>query len=183
MKIADRVPLKLYYNNCTTHTEVIEHYSDRSVNNWIGVANSEWRYAMGLLGKGRMLVSESKQSDADLVNTQIGQFGTVHAVQVGDMISVLFFETMHDQEMVFIAGFIAPSKVARIKLAASGKIETIFFENGMRFPEYTPIIIADVNRTQYAVFFDSSDDAEQAIMVLSLAMPENWELINEIAWE
>lgn len=99
----------------------------------------------------------------------------VRKIKVGDMFSVLEFELVYSWKEIYVSGVIEPQKVADIKIHSSGKINYIQFENGDRYPRQTPAI-CNGKPVTYAIYYQSANQAQQDLSMLSLAVPDSWTL-------
>ena len=169
MNPSDRIPLKLHYRNCTSRQQVQEHYPDNAA-----LANYEWTIALFLLKGGYCPIPHINEN----INSLIGQFGTVQTAAGGDVMSAIFFDIHQAQECIEISGFTMPAEVEHIDVR-NGLVNTIFFKNGERFPKNTPITIAGINAS-HAAFFKTKQEAEDALLVLSLALPPNWNILGAL---
>jgi hypothetical protein len=96
-------------------------------------------------------------------------------IKVGDMFAVLNFEINFAWKEIIGTGFITPKEVANIKLRGNGSINYIQFTDGDRYPRLNPATFNGKPIMQSA-YFVNENDAEKALTMLSIAVPNEWTL-------
>jgi hypothetical protein len=101
------------------------------------------------------------------------------SVKVGDSLAVLDFEINFAWKEIAVRGFIKPKTITRIS-HSGGKINYVEFEDGDRYPRQTPAVYSG-RPAEYSVYFKKQNQAEQALTIMTLAVPDGWNLdISEI---
>ena len=129
----------------------------------------------------RMVSSIKKINETDNHN-EIKQF--IHRVEtfdypgrikVGDSLAVLDFEINFAWKEIEGRGFTQTKRITKISADSAG-INYIEFEDGDRYPRLAKATFGDKQRPmEFAAYFKKSNDAEHAITVLGLIVPDTWE--------
>ena len=129
----------------------------------------------------RMVSSIKKINGTDNHN-EIKQF--IHRVEtfdypgrikVGDSLAVLDFEINFAWKEIEGRGFTQTKRITKISADSAG-INYIEFEDGDRYPRLAKATFGDKQRPmEFAAYFKKSNDAEHAITVLGLIVPDTWE--------
>ena len=129
----------------------------------------------------RMVSSIKKINETDNHN-EIKQF--IHRVEtfdypgrikVGDSLAVLDFEINFAWKEIEGRGFTQAKRITKISADSAG-INYIEFEDGDRYPRLAKATFGDKQRPmEFAAYFKKSNDAEHAITVLGLIVPDTWE--------
>ena len=129
----------------------------------------------------RMVSSIKKINETDNHN-EIKQF--IHRVEtfdypgrikVGDSLAVLDFEINFAWKEIEGRGFTQAKRITKISADGAG-INYIEFEDGDRYPRLAKATFGDKQRPmEFAAYFKKSNDAEHAITVLGLIVPDTWE--------
>lgn len=96
-------------------------------------------------------------------------------IKVGDMFAVLQFDINFASKEIEAFGFVKPKEISDIKIAKNGKIQYITFVDGDKFPRQTPATY-EGRPIGIAAYFDSDNAASKALTMLSLSVPDGWEL-------
>ena len=96
-------------------------------------------------------------------------------IKVGDMFAVLQFDINFASKEIEAFGFVKPKEISDIKIAKNGKIQYITFVDGDKFPRQTPATY-EGRPIGIAAYFDSNNAASKALTMLSLSVPDGWEL-------
>ena len=121
-------------------------------------------------------INESKEFDAvqpfiDAIN----RVGTKKTIKIDDMFAVLAFEIIYLDELINVRGFTVPKKITQIKKHPDGTINYIRFDDGTRYPRISKATAGN-RQFEYAAYFDSETDADHALTILGLMIPNNWEV-------
>ena len=129
----------------------------------------------------RMVSSIKKINETDNHN-EIKQF--IHRVEtfdypgrikVGDSLAVLDFEINFAWKEIEGRGFTQAKRITKISADGAG-INYIEFEDGDRYPRLAKATFGDKQQPmEFAAYFKKSNDAEHAITVLGLIVPDTWE--------
>ena len=95
-------------------------------------------------------------------------------IKVGDKLAILDFEFVFAWKEIEVRGFTIPKTVSKI-VNSGKKINYVEFEDGDRYPRQTPATYSG-RPMEYAVYFKKSGSAEQALTMMSLMLPDDWEM-------
>ncbi|CAB4852717.1 MAG: hypothetical protein F2772_11245 [Actinobacteria bacterium] len=136
------------------------------------------------------MVSSIKHLDETDNHNEISQF--IHRVEtfnhsgkvkVGDFFAVLDFEVNFAWKEIEGRGFTKAKRISKIS-STGDKINYVEFEDGDRYPRLAKATYSagDKQRPmEYAAYFTKTNNAEQALTMLALIVPESWEFnIGEI---
>jgi hypothetical protein len=96
-------------------------------------------------------------------------------ISAGDMFSVLAFEIIFSWREVNVFGFTNPKKVKDVKLNPDNTINYITFTDGDRYPR-VPIATYKNKPIIETAYFTEKQEAESALSVLTLAVPDEWDI-------
>lgn len=141
----------------------------------------QWKAISGLKRFQRLNEAEYKdyQDIKPLINLlqNIG-LPDSHEIKVGDTLSLLTAEIIFVFNEIVLSGVLGPSTVEQIKLHKDGSINYILFSDGDRYPRMQHATYQG-RPVMYPMYFKNSDDAEQALTMIQLKKPNNWEFIDE----
>lgn len=96
------------------------------------------------------------------------------SVKVGDSLAVLDFEINFAWKEITARGF-TQSKIITKITHSGGKINYVEFEDGDRYPRQTPAVYSG-RPAEYAIYFKKPNQAEQALTIMTLAVPDGWDI-------
>ena len=123
----------------------------------------------------KRLVEATELSGIEHFVNTIDRLSSKKEIKIGDMFSVLSFIINPVWEHVEVIGFTKPKKVKEIKLNQDGSINYIIFDDLERYPR-VPIAAVGKHPAQCPAYFNSEQEADHAVMVLKLVLPESWEM-------
>jgi hypothetical protein len=97
------------------------------------------------------------------------------SIKVGDMFCLLEFELLFGFKEILVTGFLSPKVVSKIVMSGPDKINYIEFEDGDRYPRQKPAVVGG-KPVSYALYFDNTASAKQALMLAKLSVPPEWSL-------
>lgn len=129
----------------------------------------------GMLNNRRPLVESMEKSNIDHLTNTIDRLNSKKEIKVGDMFSVLLFIINPIYEHVEVLGFTKPKEVKEIKRRNDGTIDFIRFTDMDRYPR-APIAAVGKHHAQHPAYFNSEQEADNALLMLKLTLPETWEM-------
>lgn len=131
-------------------------------------------------GPSRINLSETQEyQEIESFIQSILQLDYKNKIKKGDTFSVLSFEIMFAYREILLSGFTRPKTVVDIKLKPDNTINYILFDDGDRYPRQSPIVDDQNKPVSYSAYFKDAGEATQALTMLSLQVPNNWELIKD----
>lgn len=139
--------------------------------------NSE-KFPQRMVSSTRKIL-ENDQSNSDIKNfiDRLKKLGLSPEtnIEIGDYLSVMDFEINFAWKEITVRGFTNPQKIVKISKNKDDTINYIQFENGDRFPKLTPAVYKG-KPVDYAVYFNSANEAEKAFSMLALSVPKDWDI-------
>lgn len=94
-------------------------------------------------------------------------------IKTGQQFAVLEFSFSVTWREIEVLGFTVPKLITKIVLTKTGEINYIQFTDGDTYPRLSPVNFVHGSIVQ-AAYFKKQSDAEQALSLLSLTLPDNW---------
>ena len=111
------------------------------------------------------------------INT-IEKIDFTNKIKVGDQFAVLDFEINFAWKEITGRGFTKTKRITKIS-SSRGKINYVEFDDGDRYPRLNKQIFNNNGKLrplEYAAYFKTTKDAEHALMLLELTVPNNWSI-------
>jgi len=171
------VPLKF-------HTIELEpKYFRNFVVEWVNANNIEPGFTGSHVSNLRTIEDErkiklSETKEFDEIQPFIEAINRVDSkktIKVGDTFTVLSFHIMYFHREIEVTGHTTPAKVTKISLHKDGTIAYLAFDNGEQYPRCNKVTIKK-GPIEQAAYFDTEQEAEHALSMLRLILPDGWEL-------
>lgn len=129
----------------------------------------------GMFSDRRSLAESMENSNIDHFIDTIDRLNSKKEIKVGDMFCVLSFIINPVWEQIEVVGFTKPKEVKEINHNSDGTINFIRFADMDRYPR-VPIVSVGKHPAQYPAYFNSEQEATNALVTMKLILPESWEM-------
>lgn len=175
VKMDESVPLK--FHTIQLSRENVTGYSIAVFESYgINKHNQTYKSLLySMLHNRSSLVESMEKSNIDHLISTIDRLNSKKEIKIGDMFSVLSFIINPVWEHVEVVGFTTPKEVKEINRHSDGTIDFVRFTDNDRYPR-VPVAAVGKHMAQYPVYFSSEQEANNALLMIKLILPDTWEM-------
>jgi hypothetical protein len=159
----------LIFNTTTINENQIYDYFKSKYKNY-GSESFPQRMVSGI----RKINETREHADIKPFIDKLTQIDYPKKIKVGDKLAIIDFEFVFAWKEIEVRGFTVPKTITKI-VHSDEKINYVEFEDGDRYPRQTPATYSG-RPMEYAAYFKKSGSAERALTMMSLMLPDEWNM-------